>query len=458
MSGLLLNGDFEAADGLAGWHKRGGEASVETTDVGSRVAVLVSQTTATKWLYQTAPVSPGGWYEARARLQPGGAAEAGFVRVAWYASADGSGRQIATADSPPAAPGASAPVELATGALQAPSSARSAQVRLALRPAGAGRATLIADDAWFDTAPAPTPTATPSPTPTATPTPTPSATPEPSTTPSPTATARAASTPPAAVSAAPVLVSAAAAAPPGEPSPIEAGAVVTAYAIPLRITALLPDPGRPGPDARFEWVELTNVGRVPLSIGGYELRDNARALTLPEIVLPAGGSVVIAGAKAEVGSARTVRLVGGLFNGLANAGDRVVLLTADGAIVDALSYGDDASGYGPPIAAPPTGEVLRRRFTANGRLVAVEISGAAIEPAAGAGAAAASPAEPTSTSAALSRGASAIPAATAEAARPAADEGGGAVQRAAWIALAALALGALSGIGALRLRELLDES
>ena len=127
-------------------------------------------------------------------------------------------------------------------------------------------------------------------------------------------------------------------------------------------------------------VGRTSGGR-PLRVGGFELRDNTSALTLPDIELPAGGSIVVAAVEADVGDAVAVRLEGGLFNGLANAGDRVLLLTAEGAVVDALSYGDDSSRYGPPLVAPGPGQPLRRRFEANGALAGIEVgpAGAAVD-------------------------------------------------------------------------------
>ena len=272
------------------------------------------------------------------------------------------------------------------------------------------------------------------------------------------------------------------------PAPVTDGRTspVTAFDIPLRITALLPDPIEPGPDARYEWIELTNVGRSPLRLGGFELRDNTSALTLPDVELPARSSIVVAGVEAEVGEVIAIRLDSGLFNGLANAGDRVLLLTREGAIVDALSYGDDASSYGPPLAAPGAGELLRRHFAADGTLVGIEIdpgdagsdgdrvAEATAVPAAAdeadapptpalAVATEAPPSSDASTPAATATEASppsdaSTPAATATEAAPdqgAASDGGGGANRAAWIALASIALGALGGVGAFRLRELL---
>ncbi|MXZ63539.1 MAG: hypothetical protein F4Y98_08115, partial [Chloroflexi bacterium] len=142
---------------------------MEESTPGSSVAVLTSRTTATKWIYQVVPVTPGEWYQAGAWLQPRDDAALGFLRIAWYASSDGSGRQLATVDSSPAPGDAADFVEVTTGAVQAPPTARSAQVRLMLRPRSSALATLVADDAYFEPTSAPTPGPPEAPPPTATP-------------------------------------------------------------------------------------------------------------------------------------------------------------------------------------------------------------------------------------------------------------------------------------------------
>ena len=500
---LLRNGDFESPDGFDGWHARGGEVRVEESSPGSSVAVLTSRTTATKWIYQVVPVAPGEWYQAGAWLQPRDDAELGLVRIAWYASGDGSGRQLATVDSSAAPGDAADPVEVTTGTVQAPPAAHSAQVRLMLRPRSSALAMLIADDAYFEPTSAPTPGPPEAPPPTATPiasptaiassSPAPSVTPE---TPRPEPTADpapgrahvsvASPTPePTPRSAPRVVRSAVLAATPlpahSAPAISATSPVLTAFHIPLRITALLPDPAEPGPDARYEWIEVTNVGRSPMRIRGFELRDNTSSLRLPDVELPARGSIVVAGEAADLGQVVAVRVEGGLFNGLANAGDRVVLLTPEGAVVDSLSYGDDASRFGPPLAAPGSGEQLRRRFAANGTLIGVEVGPGGGGDAAGMTVATADP-EPTvearaaaplsiptvetrapaTTTASGPAPASATGAVarpeltpTEPSLEPEAARSGDGVNRSAWIALASIALGALAGVGAFRLRELL---
>ena len=157
-----------------------------------------------------------------------------------------------------------------------------------------------------------------------------------------------------------------------------------------------------------------------------------------------------------------MRVAGGLFNGLGNGGDRVALLARDGRRVDALSYGTDASYDDPPLSAPGPGRSLQRHFADDGTLQAVEI---AAEPSPGR-------VEPPDTRRASAQLAAMAGAAGAASAAGAAEEAtppplaspppqrldDGGANRAAWIALVALALGALGGVAAFRVRELLRDA
>ena len=211
----------------------------------------------------------------------------------------------------------------------------------------------------------------------------------------------------------------------------------------LRITELMPDPAEAGPDAPFEWVELTNVGVEALTLVGYTLQDNHGAIELPRLTLPPGASIVIAGAQARVDQAIVFRPPGGLSNGLANAGDRLVLYGAQGAIVDALSYGADTTFRRPgepSLPAPGAGRALHRCFADDGSLLD---SGVADEPSPGrfrCPDAAASPPAPASPPPA-----------------EAANDGGRAVNGTAWVVLFAIAVGALALAAARRLRAVLRE-
>ena len=231
---VLVNGGFEFPDGLFGWRTRGGTPLViGGLPDATQAALLLSETSSTKWLYQTLRVEPGRWYVAGARLRPQPGVSSSWLRIAWYASDDGSGSQLSTDDSDEVPGPQPRLVAVEAGPIQAPLQARSAQVRLMLRPAGPSVASLIVDDVFFVEVDAPTSTPSPTPTPTE----------------SAAATATASETP------SPIVAAGAPGSPgPGVP-PSEHDEGVAREAAPeilLRITELLPNPIAPGPDADFK--------------------------------------------------------------------------------------------------------------------------------------------------------------------------------------------------------------
>jgi hypothetical protein len=157
----LVNGGFERLreDGTPyGWHKVGGEMRASRTfhAEGLRSVALVSRTTSTKWVYETVRVDGGSFYRLRAaalKNDPG--VREALLRVSWYESADGSGSQIDTADSSALAEDSPSFVTLDTGPAQAPPGARSAKVRLLLRPASAAAAVIYFDAIRFEEMEAP---------------------------------------------------------------------------------------------------------------------------------------------------------------------------------------------------------------------------------------------------------------------------------------------------------------
>ncbi|MGE0227246.1 MAG: lamin tail domain-containing protein [Dehalococcoidia bacterium] len=400
---VLTNGDFSS--GLYGWSDVGADV-----EAAGGAAQMTSASTSTKYLYQTVRVTPGGWYEGGAYLALGAGVDAAWVRIGWYASDDGSGSQLATVDAAGVSSGAGA---VRTGAVQAPYEAHTAQVRVMLRPLGGSQAELTVDDVWFGPASAPPPA--------------PAAT---ATTAAPAATGPT----PASGATGPSGGAAAPAGDPGEaPAAVREGGVVTgshadgsaggttggtsrassgaaatasgagsashgaptsgasgaagpeetgvpplaapAAEILLRITELMPDPVEPGNDADFEWVEVSNVGGgQPVSLGGMVLRDNTGAVALPEVTLQPGAALVLAGPRAVVPQASAFWPASGLSNGLGNSGDRLALLAADGRVIDALSYGSDATYDSPPLPAPGTGRSLKRHFGDDGSFAGYEVS------------------------------------------------------------------------------------
>lgn len=164
--GMLRNGGFEreAAGAPADWRKYGGTLSSTTERVhgGSRAALLESTTSSTKWVYQSAPVTGGGWYAFKAYVWPDSGAEA-LLRVSWYATPDGSGSASGYSESPAVVGPTGSFVLLETGPIQAPAEAASARARIVLRPAGDAATAMYADDARMEPTSPPPPDATPSP-------------------------------------------------------------------------------------------------------------------------------------------------------------------------------------------------------------------------------------------------------------------------------------------------------
>jgi hypothetical protein len=129
------------------------------------------------------------------------------------------------------------------------------------------------------------------------------------------------------------------------------------------INEVLYDAAGDGPDADSEWVELYNSADAPVNLQGWTLEDAASADTLPSLVIPARGFAIVASSAFRDaypdydGPLVALPRVG---NGLGNDGDRLALLDADGRLVDAISWGTNASALDPPIADVPAGHSIER--------------------------------------------------------------------------------------------------
>jgi hypothetical protein len=454
----LTNGGFE--DGLYGWRDVGADVDlVAGLDGSSGAARVDSSSTSTKYLYQTVRVTPGAWYAGSATLRLGPGVDAAWMRVAWYASEDGSGTQLETGDSSALTGIEGTTGAVALGPLQAPFEAHSAQVRIMLRPLGPALAQLTVDAVRFGETAAPPPTAAPQ-TPAITTTAggvgggrqPPAGAGGPVTSdpmPSPGASRLVAGRP---VDEDGAAVSngtgnggsgggAESASRTGGGAAAEAGVSLDGFApeIMLRITELLPDSQEPGNDADFEWVEVTNVGTEAIPLAGIELRDNKGVVALPDLVLQPGVSLVLAGPRAVVPEASAFRPAGGLSNGLGNSGDRLALIAPDGRIIDALSYGSDTTYDNPPLPAPGAGRSLRRYFGDDGTYAGFEVSDTP------------SPGriEPPSAQLQATPGVS-----TSGGTTISFESEGDGSSRTSWIVLAGLGTAALAALGGQRLREL----
>ena len=349
----LRNASFEELDGAGlplAWQKYGGALSADAPQVrsGARAARLTSDTDSTKWVFQTVLVAPGATYDFGAWLlhdDPG--VRAAFIRVSWYASEDGSGSAIDSVDSAWALEAPSSQFRaLSTGPVTAPSSARSAKLRVMLAPRSAAPASIVVDDAWFRPA-EPLPTATAS-------------------------TGDAAESDVAGAAVTERRVSAVRGSKrrgsTGGSERIDVEPVAPPGA--MLINEVLYDSTGDVEDADGEWIEFYNRGAEPVSLGGWSIQDNARRTMLPDLVVQPGTYAIVSASTAFneqypdfVGTWGSVD--GRLGNGLGNDGDTLELIAPDGTLADAISWGDDYTVLDPSIGDVPAGHSIERRTPAH---------------------------------------------------------------------------------------------
>jgi hypothetical protein len=347
--GWLLNGGFEEGEGdrPVAWQKFGGflYRSTAVSRSGSFAGGFSSTTAATKWVYQPVIVEPGRWYSFQGFVLKNGPPESTvFLRVSWYSTADASGASFASSDSPESLLGSDPLFRyLSTGSVVAPPEARSARARIILVPASAAPEGIYMDDFVFqETLPA-TPAATEG------------------------------QDEPAQAAEPPTLRSGASDRQSGRSSaePTPGSARRPAYddsPYVVKISEVLADPPEATgvEDADHEWVELYNAGRDPVELGGWSLVDNMAEDALPPTTLPAGAYAVVAASPdfrdryADLHGHVLVVTDGKIGNGLANEGDRLLLLDEEGRPVDALSYGSDREFFEPAAPAVPAGHSLER--------------------------------------------------------------------------------------------------
>ncbi|PKN81976.1 MAG: hypothetical protein CVU47_04660 [Chloroflexi bacterium HGW-Chloroflexi-9] len=355
----LTSAGFE--EGLGNWEVNRGRASLEPVIEGMGTSlVLTASGATTAWVEQRlAEIDPDEWYEASAVLAPLHGVEAAWLRIAWYASDDASGEQISTTDSPVVvSPARNAIVRafevVGTGPVQPPTAARSARIRILVRPGDETGGAVAIDDVEFAvTEPLePAPPSPPTPTPTvAAPITPPTVTPSPVPSPVPT-------TEDVRLTAVPAVEVEGSATPALDPAVIEAQRW-------LRFSELMPDPAQTNRDAEYEWIEIVNLGPTEANTGGMSVADNRASTPLPALTLQPGEVAVIAAPLAEVDTPWRVTIIG---NGLGNAGDTVALVAADNTVVDRVVYGETAASEGVPIAsAPGAGRSIERWFGADGQ-------------------------------------------------------------------------------------------
>ena len=116
--------------------------------------------------------------------------------------------------------------------------------------------------------------------------------------------------------------------------------------IPLRITELMYDPEPPGDE--FEFIEIQNVGSVPLDISSFYITGLDYVFP-PQTLLAPGQIILLASGSGVDPTAFETRYpdvsIFGRFTGqLSNAGERIALVTPEGRTVVSVDY-DDERGW-----------------------------------------------------------------------------------------------------------------
>ncbi len=339
--GLLRNGNFEEVeDGRpAAWSKFGGTMELTASAYReSRAVSLASDTSSTKWVQQLVAVRGGEWYAASAFARLAAGSGEAWVRISWYAAADGSGNAIEHTEGNVLT--ATAWSATTTGPVRAPEAANSARVRLMLKPGGP--VTVLFDDASLYPATEPEATTTPSTASTATP------------------LGASATRPPGVPTARPGQSQPV----PGQAGQQPPGAGQTSEPLTgpntLRISEVMSDPSEAGTEAAFEWVELVNAGAEPVDTTGWRFGDSQELDELPAATVPPGGFVVVAGKSATFAAGVAVirPADGTIGNGLNNKGEALRLVSPDGTEVDTISYGENTSVFDPAPPAPASGQTI----------------------------------------------------------------------------------------------------
>ncbi|TAK61709.1 MAG: lamin tail domain-containing protein [Dehalococcoidia bacterium] len=257
---------------------------------------------------------------------------AAYLRVSWYASDDGTGSSISSADSTERLTEPARSFRyLTTGPITAPPGAHSARLRVVLAPSSGGRASIVVDDASFSPA-VPDPDATPT-------------------------------VPAAAGSAESPRLEDEGDAPAPAVHRADATAVAASTAgARVVLNEVMYDPGSGG----SEWVELYNAGDAPVDLRGWSMADGGGSDVLRDGVIGPRGYLVIAASDSfrtafPEFNGQLVVLGGRIGNALGNDGDSLSLSDASGAVVDAVSWGWDRSVLDPPISDVLPGHTIERR-------------------------------------------------------------------------------------------------
>lgn len=142
----------------------------------------------------------------------------------------------------------------------------------------------------------------------------------------------------------------------------------------LLITEVLYDPGTgQGEEPENEWVEIYNGMNVAVDLSGYMLHDGSGVSLIPNgTMLPSGKYLVASGSTTTASfwsfpsdAVVVVLAEAKIGNGLANTGDRVLLMAPDDSDVDAVSWGSNTSAFDPSVPNAPAGYSITRTSPTN---------------------------------------------------------------------------------------------
>ena len=114
----------------------------------------------------------------------------------------------------------------------------------------------------------------------------------------------------------------------------------------LVISEIMYNPDGPtlGADDQYEWVELCNVGIVPLQLEGIMLSDGQNQLFLENFLLEPESRVVIAADEQSFREAYGADIAvvpwSGIWTKLSNSGDTLLLYSPGGEVLNELTYSD----------------------------------------------------------------------------------------------------------------------
>ena len=117
----------------------------------------------------------------------------------------------------------------------------------------------------------------------------------------------------------------------------------------------------------IEWIEIYNAGTANADLNGWTVIDNNNTDTLAAsslILAPDSFSVVVgsnnSGQMIAIGAIRIVLSNTAIGNGLADAGDRLILKDNLGVVIDQMNYGSDTVVWDPARTGVATGHSLAR--------------------------------------------------------------------------------------------------